>query len=63
VRNLDKSGILKPVTPPAGSVPLRGPSGRLYGYFNPKTLQIEVKRKNDPSEVIDLKPFMTELPV
>lgn len=49
----------KPSTPlppplPASWVPLRGPSGRLHGYFNPQTLTIELKRKGEQPERISL---------
>lgn len=39
-------------------VPLRGPSGRLYGMLDPLTLTIEVKRKGERPERIDLKPLL-----
>lgn len=63
MRNLDRSGIIKPA-PPAGMVPLRGPSGRLYGYFDPKGLVIEFKIQRggrdqaEKSEAVDLKPLI-----
>lgn len=41
--------------PPEGYVPLRGASGRLYGYIDPQTLIVEFKRKNEPAEQVDLK--------
>jgi len=50
--------ILPPTPPPGTVVALRGPSGRLYGYFDPKRLTIEVKRKGEAPERIDLKPLL-----
>jgi hypothetical protein len=37
-----------------GWVPLRGASGRLYGYYDPATQSIEVKRKGEQPERIAL---------
>ena len=54
-RPLDKHGIL---SPSSTCVPLRGPSGRLYGMLNVQTLTIQVKRKGEAAEVIDLKPLL-----
>lgn len=42
-------------------VEVRGPSGRLYGRLNRETLQLEVKRKNDEPELIDLRPLLAPL--
>lgn len=42
-----------PASPP-GWLPLRGPSGRLYGYLDPQTQTIEMKRKGERPERIDL---------
>lgn len=41
-----------------GWVPLRGPSGRLYGYLDPHTQTIELKRKGEPAERIDLRALL-----
>ena len=41
--------------PPQGWVALRGPSGRLYGYLDPQTQTIELKRGGQQAERIDLK--------
>lgn len=40
--------------PPLGWLPLRGPSGRLYGYVDPQTLTIEVKHGGQQAERIAL---------
>lgn len=45
------------VRTPPGSVPLRGPSGRLYGMLNPETLIIEVKR-GERVEHIPIGPYL-----
>lgn len=39
---------------PLGWLPLRGPSGRLYGYLDPQTQTIEFKRGGQATERIDL---------
>lgn len=39
---------------PLGWLPLRGPSGRLYGYYDPQTQVIEVKRGGQETERISL---------
>lgn len=39
-------------------VEVRGPSGRLYGILNLHTLVIEVKRKGEPPEQIDLRQWI-----
>lgn len=39
-------------------VEVRGPSGRLYGMLNLQTLVIEVKRKGEPPEQIDLRQWL-----
>ena len=44
----------RPSTAPAGWLPLRGPSGRLYGYYDPALQVIEVKRKGEAAERIEL---------
>lgn len=48
-----------PPPPPAppGWVPLRGASGRLYGYYDPQGQIIEVKRKGEAPERISLATF------
>jgi hypothetical protein len=43
---------------PNDIVELRGPSGRLYGRLNLKTLELEVKCKNEAPERIDLRQFL-----
>lgn len=54
---------IRPVPAP-GLVPLRGPSGRLYGYLDPATKTIEVKTARGgvsgqhAVEHIDLKPYL-----
>lgn len=50
--------IIYPPPARAGLIELRGPSGRLYGYFDPVTRELEVKRSGQPPERIDLKPLM-----
>ena len=63
MRNLDNRGTIRPA-PPAGMVPLRGPSGRLYGYFDPKGLVIEFRNARSgqhtsrEKETVDLKPLI-----
>lgn len=47
-------GIARRSQEPAGWVPLRGPSGRLYGYLDPQTQTIELKRKGEQPERIEL---------
>lgn len=42
----------------ATRVELRGPSGRLYGILDRRTLILEVKRKGEPPEQIDLRPLL-----
>lgn len=48
----------KPLPPRApemtGWVALRGPSGRLYGYLDPQSQTLELKRKGEQPERIDL---------
>lgn len=56
LRHIDTHATLKP---PPQRVELRGASGRLYGYLDPQRLVIEVKRKNEPAEEIDLKKILT----
>jgi len=52
---VDNRDTIKPATQPDPVVEVRGASGRLYGRLNRETLVIEVKRKNEPPELIDLK--------
>ena len=55
-----KRRTLSSTTPPNSAlIPLRGPSGRLYGMLDREKLTIEVKRKNEPAETIDLRPLFT----
>lgn len=44
-------------------IPLRGPSGRLYGYLDPRNMIIEFKSSGrrttgNAGEVVDLKPYL-----
>jgi hypothetical protein len=57
---VDNRDTIKPATPPKTIVEVRGASGRLYGRLNRETLVIEVKRKNEPPEFIDLKPLLAK---
>ena len=43
---------------PLGWVALVGKSGRLYGYLDPQTQTIEIKRKGEPPERIDLRDLL-----
>lgn len=52
---IDRSAI---ISPSSTLVPLRGPSGRLYGMLDPQSMTIEVKRKGEAAERIDLKPHI-----
>lgn len=52
---LDERATIKPETEPDPFVELRGSSGRLYGRIDLKRMLLEVKRKGEPPEVIDLK--------
>jgi hypothetical protein len=51
-------GSARRSTAPLGWVALRGPSGRLYGYLDPATMIVELKRKGEAMERIDLKGLM-----
>jgi len=51
-------GIARRSEVPPGWVPLRGPSGRLYGYLDPQTLVIEIKRKGEQAERIELRALL-----
>jgi hypothetical protein len=42
----------------AGLVPLRGESGKLYGYFDPQRRVIEFKRGGQERETVDIKPYL-----
>lgn len=55
-RQLDDKRILEPTARPL--IELRGPSGRLYGRLDLERLTIEVKRKNEPIEHIDLAAYV-----
>lgn len=57
MRNLDKRGTLQPNDT---RTELRGKSGRLYGYIDPQRMVIEVKRKGEPAEEIDLKQYLSK---
>lgn len=50
-----QQGVARRSMAPLGWLPLRGPSGRLYGYYDPQTQTIEVKRGGEPAERIALK--------
>lgn len=53
---IDKHATMQPAEPKHGTfVEVRGASGRLYGRIDPTTLVLEVKRKNEQPELIDLK--------
>lgn len=39
-------------------MPVRGASGRLYGYLDPTTLTLEVKHSGKEPEQIDLKALL-----
>lgn len=41
-----------------GWLPLRGPSGRLYGYLDPQTQTIEVKHGGQQAERIELRALL-----
>ena len=56
-QHLDERGTIQSAPQPL-LVEVRGPSGRLYGRIDPQTLVIEVKRKNEPAELIDLKQYL-----
>lgn len=47
-----------PPAPPLGWVALRGPSGRLYGYLDPHTQTLELKRKGERPERIALSDLL-----
>lgn len=57
MRNLDRNATIQP-TP--ARVELRGPSGRLYGYIDPRRMVIEVKRKGEQAEEIDLRQYLSK---
>ncbi len=52
---IDERATIQPAEPPTALIEVRGPSGRLYGRIDPTTLVLEVKRKNEQPELIDLK--------
>lgn len=54
MRKLDKTAIIQPTQ----RVELRGSSGRLYGYIDPQRMVIEVKRKGEQPETIDLSKYL-----
>lgn len=56
-QHLDERGTIQPAAQPA-LVEVRGPSGRLYGRLDLTNLTLEVKRKNEPTELIDLKQYL-----
>jgi hypothetical protein len=43
---------------PLGWLPLRGASGRLYGYLDPLNQIIEFKRKGEDAERIEIKDLL-----
>lgn len=45
--------------PQPGFVALRGPSGRLLAYLDPQRMVLEIKRKNEVAEQIDLRPYLS----
>lgn len=47
-------GVARRSQEPQGWLPLRGPSGRLYGYLDPQTQTIEIKRPGKEPERIAL---------
>lgn len=48
----------RPADAPLGWLPLRGPSGRLYGYLDPQTQTIEVKHGGQQAERIQLSELL-----
>ncbi len=56
--------IIQTAARPDGKVPLRGASGRLYGYLDPRGLVIEFKAQRGGAdqdqvvEQVDLKPYI-----
>lgn len=58
-QHLDERAILRPAERPA-FVDVRGASGRLYGRFDPALMLLEIKRKGEPPELIDLKVFLPQ---
>lgn len=56
MQKLDKRGTIEGRR--ASFVDVRGPSGRLYGRLDPERLILEVKRKGEKAEEIDLKRLM-----
>jgi len=62
MRNLDRNATIQP-TP--ARVELRGPSGRLYGYIDPRRMVIEVKnprggKSGHETEEIDLRQYLSK---
>jgi len=43
---------------PTSFIEVRGPSGRLYGRLDVARMVLEVKRKGEPSEEIDLRRYL-----
>lgn len=39
-------------------IPLRGSSGKLYGYLDPQRRVIEFKRGGQERETVDIKPYL-----
>jgi hypothetical protein len=42
----------------AGLVPLRGASGKLYGYLDTQRQVIEFKRGGQERETVDIRPYL-----
>lgn len=55
---ITSQGIARRATPPLGWLPLKGPSGRLYGYLDPQTQTIELKRKGEAAERIEIRELL-----
>ena len=55
---IPQGGARRASEPPLGWLPLRGPSGRLYGYLDPQTQTIEVKHGGQQAERIELRELL-----
>ena len=60
VDNKLRRATLSPKVATAARVAVRGPSGKLYGYLDPQTLTLEVKKSGQAVEQIDLKPLLNK---
>lgn len=58
MRPIDERATIQPAEPQPAFVEVRGKSGRLYGRIDPVTLVLEVKRKNEQPELIDLRELL-----